>query len=102
MAEHIERGKVLKIINFWKCRGEYGPYGQERSWSEALEQIECDVEDILPADVAHVAHGKWLKPEHEYHVGICSLCGCAPLKPAFRATPYNYCPNCGAKMDEEV
>ena len=87
--EYIEREKAYDAVLFATC----GTGGQ----LEATMAI-----DMMPAaDVAPVVHGRWLKPKYEYHVGICSLCGCVPLKPAFRSTPYNYCPNCGAKMDEE-
>ena len=41
------------------------------------------------ADVAPVRHGRWLLN------GGCSECLANPL-----TTHKNYCPNCGAKMDE--
>lgn len=75
----------------------------------ALDEVEYKgltirqwADKITGGEYAPVVHGHWIKPEYEYHVGICSLCGCVPLKPAFRSTPYNYCPNCGAKMDGKV
>ena len=50
------------------------------------------------ADVAPVRHGRWLQKKHkifgnEYDY-VCSECGCD-----YALAKYNYCPNCGAKMD---
>ena len=97
MAEYIEKATLLnRVIIPSICSCVQGPT------AERLKKFCVDtVNNVSAADVAPVVHGKWLEPEYEYHVGICSLCGCVPLKPAFRSTHYNYCPNCGAKMDEE-
>ena len=50
------------------------------------------------ADVAPVRHGRWVEKE-KYTFGImydCSLCEDRILD---NGHPWNYCPNCGAKMD---
>ena len=50
------------------------------------------------ADAAPVRHGRWVEKE-KYTFGImydCSLCENRILD---NGHPWNYCPNCGAKMD---
>lgn len=94
MAEYIDRTALG--IGYADPKAFINPAHAD-GWNTAIQIIN----EAPTADVAPVRHGKWLKPKYEYHVGICSLCGCVPLRSAFMSTPYNYCPNCGAKMDEE-
>ena len=51
------------------------------------------------ADVVEVKHGRWIEKDlfSMYHkVHNCSECG----EPVYdNGKPFNYCPNCGAKMD---
>lgn len=61
--------------------------------------IKYDVLNFPPADVEPVRHGHWAEtvvhgevPDYDC---VCSLCGKSGLP------IYNFCPNCGAKMDEE-
>ena len=59
------------------------------------------ISDMPAADVAPVVHGHWIEKE-KYSFGImydCSLCDNRILDNGYS---WNYCPNCGAKMDEEV
>ncbi len=53
----------------------------------------------MPA-VDPVKHGRWVKQEREW---VCSECFLIVMTEQRYATPltegYNYCPNCGAKMD---
>ena len=52
------------------------------------------------ADVAPVRHGRWVSVPHKL-ARVCSVCNRdEPYKFAdIDADVYNYCPNCGAKMD---
>lgn len=53
---------------------------------------------IPAADVAPVRHGKWIEKE-KYTFGVlydCSICDNRILD---NGHSWNYCPNCGAKMD---
>lgn len=60
------------------------------------------VNDISTADVAPVKHGRWIDDKVSFYLG-CSECGCF-LEYAVdtfidNGDHYNYCPNCGARMD---
>ena len=56
-------------------------------------EIEDVLEDVEPADVAPVVHGKWIKQYRGQVNSICSVCG----KEVGRIT--NFCSRCGTKMD---
>mgnify|MGYP004553428567 CR=1 FL=1 len=64
--------------------------------------------DELPAvDAEPVRYGKWIKasgmlPPECHDKKRCSVCANFALHDRLgRVRPSNYCPNCGAKMDEE-
>lgn len=48
-----------------------------------------------------VKHGHWILDENEkipcYQIKTCSLCGCR-----VNGNSFNFCPNCGARMDGEA
>jgi len=54
------------------------------------------------ADVAPVRHGRWIEADEQpyfrknYHTMICSECR------KKKNGNWNFCPNCGAKMDEDA
>ena len=52
---------------------------------------------LLDRNAVPVRHGKWVHHDDDVMPwDSCSLCGCS----AFDLHGANYCPNCGAKMDE--
>ena len=54
------------------------------------------IKAIPAADVAPVRHGRWVtRPYMMGNTQYCSRCG------ENYGRKYNYCPNCGAKMDKE-
>lgn len=90
MAEYIEREAALAAINALR-----GP--------RAMPKI-C-IEKIPAADVAPVRHGRWVCEDSNAYVDNyrCNQCGeyihlCNEI---YTQEKQNYCPNCGAKMDEE-
>ena len=91
MAEYIEREAAIKEL-----------------MNDAPEQVGYSREDaadciryIDAADVVPVRHGRWIsKNPHGYEwIFVCSNCGYIDGYPFNDRS--NYCPNCGAQMDEK-
>lgn len=93
MAEYIEKATLLnRVIIPSICSCVQGPN------AERLKKFCIDtVNSVSAADVAPVVHGHW-------ECGCqCSVCGDRHGPYNSRHKPYyNFCPYCGAKMDEEV
>ena len=71
-----------------------------KSLSLSSPEIEAIVEELPAANVAPVVHGKW-KYKQEWGkllTNSCSVCG--QILTTKRGEEMNYCPNCGAKMDQ--
>lgn len=98
MPEYIEREAALKELN-------------RNSITKKLTlangaSIFDTIKNIPAADVVEVIHGKW--EAGHYEGGIfdgtnfekCSVCQFERIFEDIRfKTTFNYCPNCGAKMD---
>ena len=91
MSDYIKREDALEQFDYYDL-GEY-----------LTTQIRGMLMDIPSADVAPVRHGRWFQDAIYYGedgspciVDICTECGAYGYYADF-----NYCPNCGAKMDEE-
>ena len=63
-------------------------------------KLEDTLNRIPAADVVEVRHGRWVSVQHKL-ARVCSVCNRdEPYKFAdIDAYVYDYCPNCGAKMD---
>lgn len=81
MAEYINKDKAKRLLHI--------------EYAYAAEQL---LDEIPAADVAPVVHGQWIE-DHDYLK--CPECG-VMVKwdfTFFDIGNWNYCPNCGAKMD---
>ena len=99
MAKYIDRGdliewlKRIRLIDLSDGRGLCRVI-MEDDFKKAIKKMPKGI----IADVAPVRHGRWVEKE-KYTFGImydCSLCENRILD---NGHPWNYCPNCGAKMD---
>lgn len=68
------------------------------SWSHAYADFIDDINNQPTADVAPVKHGKW--NVGYFHDRVCSVC--THPDSSLNVFPHKYCPNCGAKMDDEI
>ena len=107
MAEYIEREraiqKVKNVIATEWFRGNYEAIGPLQ------RVVDVQLGRMTAADVAPVVHGRWYMRGGR---ACCSNCnikalwksdwdGCKNHEREFVSAKSNYCPNCGAKMDEE-
>ncbi len=100
MAEYIEREALRKILENW--RDAHADVDDEQGCG-LLEDVMCEVDAQTAADVAPLVHGKWEYIPQTLNTLSqlrCPFCGWWSLDPSIDGA-YNYCPNCGAKMDGE-
>ena len=97
MAKYIER-EALEVdlnhrLNF--LMGENGEYDH---YTSGFDEAVTRVENFPSADVAPVRHGQWKTNSDRPDTLICSVCKCG--FDMWKHDPHNFCPNCGARMDE--
>lgn len=60
--------------------------------------VKFDIENFPTADVAPVVHGRWEEASDGDGI-ICPFCRTDFCTIIYDTEHFNYCPNCGAKMD---
>ena len=88
MAEYIERSVAIAKLTALEVTEP----------NATMTDAKRVLSDMQTADVVPVVHGRWIEKE-KYTFGImydCSLCENRILD---NGHSWNYCPNCGAKMD---
>lgn len=110
MADYILRDDAVCIADY---AVDEHPYDKDRTrpetcsdynqgWNDACDYIRGKLEAEKPADVKPVRYGRWEKRvEHGRLFGakermVCSCCGSYNGTLMIR---FNYCPNCGTKME---
>lgn len=91
MGRLIDADKLKQHYAWWEN-------GSAEMTLDRAKQIFDTIIDVQPTVDAE-RHGHWIHRFGDGHIeqallgGKCSICG-------FVGTATNYCPNCGAKMDE--
>lgn len=96
MAELIDRAALIQYVNSLSTHW-------LNSWDTAgvldavLKQPTVEAEPVV--------HARWMHDPRDistFYAGDCSNCGCAPKRRTMSFKPWNYCPNCGARMDADA
>ena len=109
MSDYIKRedakDAVINIVG-WKKIAMYvdemsnHPSTKDIDYYDALIDAEDVIDDLPPADVAPIKHGRWVNcefVESGFKFVRCSECKHDDMNRRM----YKYCPNCGTKMDKE-
>ena len=112
MAEYIEKWSVVnRLIDIENEFQQYKPFhGFEHAMYRKICEAEIAIGKTQAADVAPVVPGHWIIGGDNDDFDVkCSICewtdifevaGIAAVERIAKAM--HYCPNCGAKIDEEV
>ena len=92
MAEYIDKNATVGILEAMSRNADC------ECIKKRLEKAAKRVSAIPAADVAPVRHGYWETNSDRPDSLICSICNCG--FDMWKHDPHNYCPNCGAKMQE--
>ena len=60
--------------------------------------VKFDIESFPTADVAPIVHGRWEEASDGDGI-VCPFCRTDFCTIIYDTEYFNYCPNCGAKMD---
>ncbi len=100
MTEYIEREAISEEIRkyYYKNPPNFS-YGE--GFDRGLDRAQRAILDAPAADVAPVRHGRWIHTDLAAHwlgKDACSECTYHE-KDRSDLSHFNYCPNCGAKMN---
>ena len=72
-------------------------YWHTTGFNGGIVAAKRSVKDAPTVDAVEVVHARWVK--NGWNDYSCSACNCQLI--GHGASGWNYCPNCGAKMDGE-
>lgn len=104
--DHISRTSVYNLLNaIGGCGADIETDPYTYGWDKAIDAAIEEIGKLPAVEYTPVKHGHWIdKPYPNYpahDIRYCSECGWNIHKSKLRNSDlnWNYCPNCGAKMD---
>ena len=99
MKKYIDMDDLIELLS--DMQGRCGTRAELRQNSKIWQQVK----DMPTADVVPVRHGKWKQWDGYGYEDTYECTECGEPFVLIEGTPlqngYNYCPNCGARMDAE-
>lgn len=102
MAEYIDKHEAYMMLK--DLEAAYLQYAVKETYATAARRID----QMKAADVQPVKRGKWdthdvvkVLCSGETLDGFCQCMACGDIFP-LQYSEYNYCPNCGARMDGDT
>lgn len=94
MADYIDKEAALALVKPDAPEDEKAAI----TIATAKKLVRSIIQRAPVADVALVRHGRWETNSDRPDSLICSICKCG--FDMWKHDQHNYCPNCGARMDE--
>ena len=95
---------MAKLIDAEKLKTEIRDDPEIDGWN--FGRMKMHIEDAEEVDAVEVVHGRWIGTQYDGYADGCpvyDLWECSECREEYESEgdppPYNYCPNCGAKMD---
>lgn len=106
MNEYLEREAVVRYLKGYsekECNSN-SPYGMITS--SVLNKAERALSEMPAADVQTVKRGRWIAENRDNRgyadCYTCTNCNCYTYTyTLMKDCEYDYCPNCGARMEQE-
>ena len=93
----IDVDYLLKELEDWQADLDDAISGRQLGVTDAMViAYQIPIVDAVP-----VRHGRWIPEAYDDMFCYCSECGTHEYKETIEVLHYDYCPYCGAKMDEE-
>ena len=90
---------MSKYVDVDKAIKNYARYGISHFYDAT--DLEAILNECPAADVQEVRHGRWITLDDEY-IDECKCSSCGVLEYFNKGWKrFNYCPNCGSRMDLE-
>ena len=105
MAEYMSKEVFLSSMGLTGDETKYGNRDaehQHRSYSTYMsyEIMDSVYDSIVEEELAPVRHGRWEEASDGDGI-VCPFCRTDFCTIIYDTEYFNYCPNCGAKMDEK-
>ena len=96
MNDLISRQALMKEFADFVKRSNNSDFARMPTWNDAVSLV-----DSMPPAQPEQKVGKWIVMDDDRISGRCSVCGWEAHLYEDDVVGMDYCPNCGAKMEEQ-